>query len=191
MNLFMDTTNGHLIYLLEKDNKIVGQLMRHDIHKISDYALDDLKTLLTEHQLTLPQIKKLYLVNGPGSYLGIRVGLTIASTLKTLNPDLEIFVINSLFYQVGLKTTLSVIDARGDKLYVAIYDKGKEKAKPKVLLKNDYEKWALPWLNQGYVVIKDYEDLNYAENFLNLKEKFKPVNHQNQLKPLYVKGYLQ
>lgn len=190
MNLFMDTTNGHLVYIMEKDNRVIAQLVRHDLRKISDYALEDLKTLLTENHLTLPQIENLYLINGPGSYLGIRVGLTMATTLKVLNPNLGVFFMNALSYQVGLKKTISIIDARGDKLYVAVYNKGSEEIKPKIILKSEYEKWALPWVNQGYNVVKDYQDLNYVKNFLDLKSRFIAVKQNQPLKPLYIKSFL-
>ncbi|WP_026389611.1 tRNA (adenosine(37)-N6)-threonylcarbamoyltransferase complex dimerization subunit type 1 TsaB [[Acholeplasma] multilocale] len=188
MNLFIDTTNWNLIYLLEQDGKIIDSFIRPDTKKISEIAIDDLREFLNKNSLTIKEILNIYVTTGPGSYTGVRIGLGIAKTLKTLNSNYDVFIMNSLKFQAGMGKTISMFDARGNKNYIGIYKDGISQVEEYVIpldeiedLKNEYS---------NYKIVKDYEEIDFEDNFLITKDMFEKIEDVNDLLPLYVKSFI-
>lgn len=190
MNLFIDTVNGRLVYLLERDNKVIDLFLSSPTKKISDEALSDLKKFLLKNHQSLAKIQAFYVTNGPGSYSGIRVGLTIVKTIKAIAPKTKVFLISCLFFQTGLEKGISLIDARGQKHFFAVYDQGKIIVEPQLLTTTQANEKALEWEKKGYRPFRDYENIDYAKNFLELKNRFYETKNITEIEPLYLKSYL-
>lgn len=82
--IFIDTTNSEYI---EAGLDIDGE--RKDIRKKSErdkaqVLLSMIDDLLSQANIKIQNIDKIIINRGPGSYTGIRVGLTIANTLGIL-----------------------------------------------------------------------------------------------------------
>lgn len=79
---------------------------------------------------------------------------------------------------------ISVIDAKSNKLYLAVYKAGKEVVKPKLIdaceLSKYKNKYKLP-------VIQDQTD-NMYKNFLIHAKSFKKIQDIKYLEPLYLKN---
>ncbi|AUF83769.1 tRNA (adenosine(37)-N6)-threonylcarbamoyltransferase complex dimerization subunit type 1 TsaB [Mesoplasma syrphidae] len=188
MNLFIDTTNWSLIYLLEKDDQIIASYEKRDIKKISDIAVEELKLFLAKEGLTVRNIENIYVTTGPGSYTGVRIGLAVAKTLKTLNNDYNVFVANSLMFQAGDEPTISLLDARGNKSYLGIYKNSQPLINETVVTNNE-----LPAIFKQYPemkVIRDYENISFVKNYLKLKNKFEEVKNIADLNPVYIKNFI-
>lgn len=82
-----------MIYLkinTSKQNKIEVTLeingkkktIKKNFSKGSEILLPSIKKLLSENKLKIKQIDKIFVKRGPGSYTGIRVGLSVANTLS-------------------------------------------------------------------------------------------------------------
>lgn len=189
MNLFADTSNWNLIVLLEKDNKIIDSYIKRGTKKVSDIMVDSIKELLSKNKISIKDIKNVYITKGPGSYTGVRIALTMARTLKTLDDKYQIYTIDSLLYQAGKKNVISVLDARGKKVYVGVYENGHIIQEPEIIetskLVDVEEKY------DGYEIKQDYQDMNFEKNFLELKDEFELVNKVDDLKPIYLKDAIQ
>ena len=84
--LFIDTTTEILVIALYIENKIVDTIKLDGVKEHSIYAVVKVKEILDNNNLEANDIDKLIVVNGPGSFTGIRVGVTIAKTYAyTLN----------------------------------------------------------------------------------------------------------
>lgn len=125
--LYLDTSSSFLYCAIAKEEKLIGCL-KLDLQKdLSSLALSEIHNLFVSTSTIPSDIDKIIVVNGPGSFTGIRVGLTIAKTfawsLKT-----EITTISSL---EAMATScdgdydyfIPVIDARRGFVYAGIYDK--------------------------------------------------------------------
>ncbi|ATG97590.1 tRNA (adenosine(37)-N6)-threonylcarbamoyltransferase complex dimerization subunit type 1 TsaB [Mesoplasma lactucae] len=191
MNLFIDTSNWNLILILEKDNKIIDQFVLKDTKKVSDVFIPNLQEMLKKNNLTIHDITNLYVTTGPGSYTGERVGLTMVKTLKTLNVKYNVYVINSLLYQAGMNKKISLLDARGKKYYLGIYDNAEPQVQEQLISIEDLDK---EYLNNeawsSYQVVKDYQDLDFSANYLALKPKFELIENPELLKPTYLKNFI-
>ena len=178
MNLFIDTSTNYLFLILENNNKIVSNLKLFGKKLHTEQTIEEICKLLKKNNFLWKDIKSFYVTNGPGSYTGVRVTLTIVKTIKTINNNVDVFWINSLIFQVGLKNQLSLIDARGNKYYALHCNKGKATGKIKIIDKNLI-------INKESSI--DYNNIDYTTNYLNLKKHFKKIKNINDLKPLYVK----
>ena len=82
--LLIDTTNNkEMLVGLKIDEKEVIEKRTLDTRK-AQVVLPLLEKLLKEHKLHLKQLTAIEVNPGPGSFTGIRVGLSIANTLGFL-----------------------------------------------------------------------------------------------------------
>ncbi|MGH7203980.1 MAG: tRNA (adenosine(37)-N6)-threonylcarbamoyltransferase complex dimerization subunit type 1 TsaB [Candidatus Levyibacteriota bacterium] len=84
VNFTIDTTNNKEVTVsLEIDGKVFAQRQALDTRK-AQVVLPLLETMLKKHNLTLQDLSGITVNIGPGSFTGIRVGITIANTLGFL-----------------------------------------------------------------------------------------------------------
>jgi tRNA threonylcarbamoyladenosine biosynthesis protein TsaB len=77
MKLFIDTTNSHTI-AIGIDGKIYETKARQDK---SQKLLTFIEKLLRKNNKKLKDISEIAVENGPGSFTGLRVGVSVAQTL--------------------------------------------------------------------------------------------------------------
>ena len=127
MSLFIDTSNFKLIVgvINEKDNKVCSYY--NDVLKsdLSEKALVVIKECIDKAKIRPIDIDKIYVVNGPGSFTGVRIGVTIAKTYgwslnKKVIPVSSLEVLSSC--DTNAKYVASLIDARRGYVYASIYD---------------------------------------------------------------------
>lgn len=153
MNLLgVDTTTKKASVSLLYRNKIVTKWEDNEITH-SEKLLPLIDEILTENHLTLSDIDQYACINGPGSFTGIRIGL---STLKSFSfvDRKKIFSLSSTDLialsayeksEYGEKqlpaTVISLIDARNHRVYHSVteisYKNGKLTIFPKTITSND------------------------------------------------------
>ena len=126
MTLYLDTTSSFLYTAIIKDNEIIAEIKEHLGNNLSEYTLPRIEEMLTVKNITVDDINKIIVVNGPGSFTGIRIGLTIAKTMAWAK-NIPIIPISSLeamalSYDGYYDYVVPAIDARRNFLYASIYD---------------------------------------------------------------------
>ena len=136
--LYIDTSTDYLYTGIVFDNILLAEIKQKFSHDLSKYALYEISEMLKKVNINPTEVDKIIVVNGPGSFTGIRVGMTIAKiyayTLKK-----KIISISSLD-AMQISTSFNnlivpVIDARRGFVYAGIYQDNKE------LLKKQYIKF--------------------------------------------------
>ena len=96
---------------------------------------------------------------------------------------------NSLLFQTKKGTGISIIDAKSNKKFIAIYEKYNEKFSPSIVPNFDVEN-----------IIKKYNNLNKYEDYMNVDffekliehlKHFKLVENPDTVEPLYLKEPIQ
>lgn len=136
--LYIDTSTDYLYTGIVSDNILLAEVKQKFSHDLSKYALYEISEMLKKVNINPTEVDKIIVVNGPGSFTGIRVGMTIAKiyayTLKK-----KIISISSLdAMQISISSNnliVPVIDARRGFVYAGIYQDNKE------LLKKQYIKF--------------------------------------------------
>jgi len=183
--LYLDTTNKKLTVIILQDNKILAYSELDAWQKQTELALETIDKNLKKCQIELKAIMQVVVANGPGSYTGIRVALTFVKTLKVLNPQLSIFLINSLLLQVGLQKAISILPAYNNKSYLAVFNKGKTIIKPQ-LVDETAKNGIISDLSVDFSVIEDFHNCNIVENFQLLVPYFIEITEICQLEPCYI-----
>ena len=124
-SLLIDTSNRYLVIAAYQDGVLLTGIQEEGSKKQSEYAIPYIERILNEHQIELFDFDEIIVTRGPGSYTGVRVGMTIAKTIKTVHP-IDVKMISSLHAYAGSHgKKISVIDARSKKVFVACYEDGK------------------------------------------------------------------
>ena len=138
--LFLDTSSDILVLSLIKDNSVIDTIKLESAKTHSIYAVDTLKKIIEENNLTPNDIDKVFVVNGPGSFTGIRIGVTIAKTF-CYALDKDITPISSLKMKIlgfdGFDYYVSLIKDKRDLYYLGIYDKNYNTISEELISENE------------------------------------------------------
>jgi universal bacterial protein YeaZ len=129
--LYLDTSSSYLYAALYEDGAVVEEIKEKLDAELSVKALPLLTDLFTKSNIDPFSINKIILVNGPGSFTGIRIGVTIAK-VYAWSKDISITTISSLEAMAlsSIEDTdyiVPLIDARRGNVYTGIYTKDNEK----------------------------------------------------------------
>ncbi len=113
-SLFIDTHDSEIVIGLFNDDSLIDERRKVSSRNHSDFTMPMIDDILKSNKLTVHDLKQILVVNGPGSFTGVRLGVTIAKTLAyTLNVPIK--TITSLeAYAVSYESN--------DKKLVAIHD---------------------------------------------------------------------
>lgn len=124
--LLIDTTTSNITVSIIENQSILYQYNENIASDMSSKILPIIDNGLKTLNLKLDDIDKIFVVNGPGSFTGIRVGVTVAKTIawslkKDIVPlsSLELMATTS----TNKKYLVPMIDARRGNVFAGIYDK--------------------------------------------------------------------
>lgn len=189
--LYIDTSSSFLYSAIVDNNKLLASISKELLNGLSKEALIHISEMFNKAQLKPNDIDKIIVVNGPGSFTGIRVGITIAK-IFAWGLKKEISVVNSLeamsLANVRNKYIVPIIDARRNYVYAAIYNnKGIELVKPQYISLDDLKKILDNYSNYVFVT-HDVIDIQgkkvkYYPNFLKIVKK---VSKRESINPHFV-----
>lgn len=138
-SLFLDTSSFFVTVALIEDDKVLYLKEEEIKDDMSSRMMPMIRDAFNNVSFKADSIDKIFVVNGPGSFTGVRIGVTIAKVLAwSLKKD--IITISSLEY---LATTncdtdyiIPMIDARRSYVYAGVYNNNLE-----MILKDQYIKY--------------------------------------------------
>lgn len=187
LTLCMDTAYRYLTIALIKDDEIIASFEEECFKKQSEMIFVKLKELFESVSLDPLAIDAVCISEGPGSYTGVRIAMSIAKTLCEVAHK-ELYTISTLrLYAAGHKNTMVIMDARANRAYVGIYDEDRVIMEDRIMKIEDLE-------DKGYDLIGDLsllglEDKRYSisEAFLQTKGYWHKVDKIAYLVPKYLK----
>ena len=81
ISLFLNTSSNFLNIGLAKEGKIIDEIYKQLDRDLSKETLYLIKELLEKQNLKPKDLDEVICVKGPGSFTGLRVGVTIAKTM--------------------------------------------------------------------------------------------------------------
>ena len=196
MTLFyIDTTSSYLYTAIVKDNNLLIERKKDLGKNLSVETISIVSEMFNEVNVKPTDVDKIIVVNGPGSFTGIRIGVTLAK-IMAYSLNIPITTITSLEAMAkSIKTdklVVPIINARREACYAAIYDNDKE-IMPGKYLTIESLKMFLLGLNKEYVFISNDKfnfnvekynpDILNIVNFYQDKECIKP----HLVNPVYLK----
>ena len=181
-SLFIDTHDKNVVVIIYKDGKVFKMKNVESKNKHSEVTMPIIDSLFSEAKIDVKDLSEVIVVNGPGSFTGERIAVTIGKTIAyCLN--IPIKVIDSLsIIAVNVKDIMKYVslpDRNG--AFVGVFDRNNKPLEKFVYLnKSSYA----DYVSQHYVVNNIDIDYNLVYNLI---KKIKPIN-PHEAKPLYVKG---
>mgnify|MGYP004614594855 CR=1 FL=1 len=125
ISLFLDTCSLIIKIGLLNEKDLIDYVEFENDNKLSEKLLPVMKNMLDKNGYKVNDLNRIYISVGPGSFTGIRIGVTVAKVIAwSLNID--IIPISSLevmaSYDTDKKYVCSFIDARRGYVYAGIYN---------------------------------------------------------------------
>ena len=186
ISLFIDTSLEDVSIALVKEGKELSQIHEYIPGKHSIYVTKYINDILKNNNLSPDNVDEIIVVNGPGSFTGIRIGVTIAKMFAYIK-KIRIVTITSLKARVLGHTgnyLLTTIDAKHNNYYVGVYDKEYNTIEEKFTSFKEVEELKDTLYKDGHVQLYGIGDLHYT---IHNSYEFRP-NEEGILSP-YLYGF--
>ena len=193
--LYIDTSSSYLYTSIVEDNEILSEIKEEFGQSLSEVALPRIVSMFEDNSLSPKDIDKIIVVNGPGSFTGIRIGITIAKIYAwSLNiPITTIYSLEAMAISSPNNTYhVPILNARRGYVFGAIYDNEyNEVLKPCHILLTDLQD-KLKDIKEYEYISNDEFDLkleSYSPNFVKIINKFRDKESINPhaVNPEYLK----
>ncbi|MDU2598567.1 MULTISPECIES: tRNA (adenosine(37)-N6)-threonylcarbamoyltransferase complex dimerization subunit type 1 TsaB [Anaerococcus] len=189
--LAIDTSTMISTVTIASENEILGDFNVNQQKTHSESLVPMIETLLNLLGMEIKDIDEFVIAEGPGSFTGLRIGMTIAKTLAQVN-DRKLVPISTLLALANNsssdKLKVPMLDARGNRVYGAVYDKEfNEIIKEDLYTIEDFSKLVND-LDKEIELIGDIS-LKYQDLFE--KAKVLPINFRNTIGKSLIKLALE
>jgi len=137
--LGIDTSTQVASVAVMDENIVIGEFTINTKKTHSQKIMPMLEKLLFDLDIDISEIDRIAVANGPGSFTGVRIGVTVAKGLAHAN-NTEVVTMSTLAamafnYMDSDYIVCPLIDARRDQVYSAIYTF--DESKPEVKSEDD------------------------------------------------------
>jgi tRNA threonylcarbamoyl adenosine modification protein YeaZ len=173
--LFIDTHDSLITIALKNNDKLYVKTKESE-YSHSIFTMPMIKELFEENSLNISDLKKIIVINGPGSFTGIRIGVSIAKTIAyALNICINtISSLTAYLISSNLNENKMCIIEDNKGYYVSAFDKDN-----KVIISEEY----VEELNSKYTIIENKlkidKIIEFCENM--------PCEEVHKVKARYVK----
>lgn len=162
--LYIDTSSSYLYTALIEDESILKEIKEEFGQNLSEVAMPKIASMFTDTNTSPKEIDKIVVVNGPGSFTGIRIGITIAKVYAwSLNiPITTVLSLEAMALSSKNKTYhVPIINARRGYVFGAIYDENnKEILKPQHITIKDLQEKLSQYQEYEIITNDTFEEFN-------------------------------
>ncbi|WP_299035561.1 tRNA (adenosine(37)-N6)-threonylcarbamoyltransferase complex dimerization subunit type 1 TsaB [uncultured Anaerococcus sp.] len=138
--LAIDTSTMISTVTVADDKEILGDFNVNQAKTHSESLVPMIESLLRLLGMTVKDIDKFVIAEGPGSFTGLRIGMTIAKTLAQVE-NKDLLTVSTLKAMAAGSTSnrakLALLDARSTRVYGALFDENLEEIIPQNLYEID------------------------------------------------------
>lgn len=186
ITLFIDTCTEILNVALIKDGIILGSSTISSSEH-SKYTMPEIEKLFKNNNINPKSVNKIMVTNGPGSFTGIRIGVTIAKTYAWAC-NINVIPISTLkAYALsydGFDYYIPMIDARRGYVYAGIYNKKYEEVMHDSYISIDklIEK-ANVLNNVLFISNSNFNDIETVSTKINLQKIYEYYKDEDGINP--------
>ncbi|MGM7685019.1 tRNA (adenosine(37)-N6)-threonylcarbamoyltransferase complex dimerization subunit type 1 TsaB [Cytobacillus sp. Hm23] len=186
--LAIDSSNDVMGIALVDESKVIGEIITNVKKNHSIRVMPAIESLLQDCNISTKELSKIVVAKGPGSYTGVRIGVTIAKTLAwSLQiplsgvSSLEVLAANGHFFPGYISP---LFDARRGQIYTGLYsyeaDGLQQVKQDQNVLSSDWAK-SLSSLDKPILLLGNDVDLHKEVMISELKDKavFAPESLNN------------
>lgn len=195
--LYIDTSSSYLYAGIVSDNELISEIKEEYGQSLSEVALPRIVSMFENNNLKAQDIDKIIVVDGPGSFTGIRIGLTIAK-VYAWSLNIPITTIKSLDAMAVSSDNnvihVPMINARRGYVFAAIYDEDyQELLKPQHILLEELQKYLANYSEYEIITNDEFDSIEkheiYTPNILKIVKKYRNKENVNPhaVNPEYLK----
>ncbi|MGI6511428.1 MAG: tRNA (adenosine(37)-N6)-threonylcarbamoyltransferase complex dimerization subunit type 1 TsaB [Catenisphaera adipataccumulans] len=189
LTLGMDSAYKNLVLGLYDDEHLIDGIAKEAFKKQSECIFPELNDLLKRNHTDYADLDRVIITDGPGSYTGIRIAMTIAKVLCTQMP-IELDCISTMQLYAGMETGNVLLDARGHRAYAAHVENGSVQGQTLILPVEEIPAWldAHPGklFGDGYLVDRPADHSDLLENLIQVPHR--KIDNVHALVPQYLKA---
>lgn len=123
--LFIDTSNSFINIYIVEDNKVLVYKHVETLKDMANTIMPLIRESFNDVSFDIKDVDKIFVTVGPGSFTGIRVGITVAKTISW-GLNISVYPISTLEYLASIDTDYNkikpIIDARRGNVFTSVYD---------------------------------------------------------------------
>lgn len=123
--LFIDTSSSFVNIYIIKDSNVLVYKKIETLKDMANSIMPLIRDSFNEVDFDIKDIDKIFVTVGPGSFTGVRVGITVAKTISW-GLNIPVYPISTLEYLASIDSNcnkiISIIDARRGNVFSAVYD---------------------------------------------------------------------
>ena len=187
LTLCIDTAYKYLTCVLIKDDQILSSYSKECFKKQSEEVFLALNEVFEKAAVDRRSIDSICISEGPGSYTGVRIAMTIAKVMGEMLPC-DVYTISTLrLYAANRNNVMVVMDARADRVYCGIYDGDKIIKEDAAVAIKELDVGDYLVVGDGSIVGKENNYGDIPQAFLNTKKLWKKTDQIAYLVPKYLK----
>ena len=188
--LALDTSTHLLVIALIDEERVLAKSVLDIPKRQSELTLPEVDRLMKSIDWTPANLDAVVVSDGPGSYTGLRIAMTIAKVLAVIQP-IELYTVGTLQLWAGrLSHVRVVLDARAKRVFTGVYHAG-EVVEADHAIDIDTLRQHLSQHEQlvGHANLLDRcaVSVDLAEHFAQLKPLWQKVENPHALVPRYLK----
>lgn len=192
ITIYLDSSNRDMSIGIADGDKLLEVVSYEAWQSQSEVMVPELDKLLTKHHVARQDIQDIVVANGPGSYTGVRIAVTIAKTISACL-NINIYPVSSLHILKDFdKPSICLINARSKRSYIGVYQNEKCLLSDQIMTNDEVLKYIQE--HPQYVICGDTTYLNIEgvksdviKQMHLLKKYLKPVQNPLGLSPVYMK----
>ena len=188
--LCMDSAHKHLVIVLLEDGNVVASTSEVCWKKQSEILFPALISLMDQVGWDADSLDEVVITDGPGSYTGVRIAMTVAKVLCT-RKHLPLYCISTLQLYAGTnEDTFVMLDARSKRAYTARLHKGEFTQDEGIQTLDEIKETIgndVHMVGDTTLIDRMSDDVDFVENFKNLRPFARKVENVHTLVPRYLK----
>ena len=193
--LLLDSSNIYLSVGLKKDGKLIDSIFNNAWQRQSELMVTEIDNILKRNNVDKKDLDAVVVGIGPGSYTGVRIGVTIAKTIAYAL-KIKVYAKSSLsLLAINNEPTICLFNARSDRSYFAVYQGKKALEKDTVLTNEEVLDYIVKHptykLSGDTAQLgKESEEFDIIKNLADFDESER-VENIFALNPIYLKDLLK
>lgn len=189
--LLLDSSNIYLSVGLSKNGKVVDKICYQAWQRQSEMMVTEVDNILKRNNVKKEDLDAVVVGIGPGSYTGVRIGVTIAKTIA-YSLGIKLYAKSSLsLLKDSMNPTICIFNARSGRSYFGVYEG--DKIIHKDCVKANEEVLAYIEAHRDYLINGDTYQLGIESGTFDIIENLAKFNESElvesvfKLNPIYLK----
>ncbi|KAF0226413.1 MAG: Inactive metal-dependent protease putative molecular chaperone [Erysipelotrichaceae bacterium] len=188
--LALDTSHSYLTIALIEEDQLISSIQKPAFKQQSETIMVEIDRMFKEANWRPTDLQALVLTDGPGSYTGLRISMTVAKVLGLVQ-GIQLYTISSLQLLAGNQPNIyAVMDARAKRVYLGHYKNGEPVHQDITLSIEEAKKNLDPeavFVGDAHLLGMKKTEVDCSKHFIQLRSRWIKVDNVHTLVPRYLK----